>query len=90
MTDYFSLRQKRSRRWPISSIPTKRSLDDTFQSDGYNIGAAAGQSMMQCHCHIIPRYRGDTDNPKGGIRRVIAGRYYKDNAMQNPPDARDR
>ena len=38
---------------------------------GFNVGAAAGQSVMHCHCHVIPRYRGDTDNPRGGVRGVI-------------------
>jgi len=33
---------------------------------------------LHCHCHFIPRYRGDSDNPKGGVRRVVAGRHYKD------------
>jgi diadenosine tetraphosphate (Ap4A) HIT family hydrolase len=43
--------------------------------DGYNIGAnigaAAGQSRMHVHFHLIPRYRGDVENPSGGIRRAL-------------------
>ena len=38
---------------------------------GFNVGRAAGQTVMHCHCHVIPRYRGDTVNPRGGIRGVI-------------------
>lgn len=38
---------------------------------GFNAGAAAGQTVMHCHCHVIPRYSGDTDNPRGGVRGVI-------------------
>jgi diadenosine tetraphosphate (Ap4A) HIT family hydrolase len=27
--------------------------------------------VMHCHCHVIPRYAGDTENPRGGVRGVI-------------------
>src|SRR5216117_3740568 len=44
--------------------------------DGYNIGVnvgkAAGQSRMHVHVHLIPRYRGDVVDPRGGIRCVLA------------------
>ena len=42
---------------------------------GYNIGtnsgAIAGQSIMHCHIHLIPRREGDVENPQGGVRSVI-------------------
>ncbi|MDF1628855.1 MAG: HIT family protein [Alcanivoracaceae bacterium] len=53
----------------------KMRLDDTLQPDGYNIGIncgeAAGQTVMHVHCHLIPRYEGDTLEPRGGVRGVI-------------------
>lgn len=53
----------------------KRILDTKYNPDGYNIGMncgeAAGQTVMHCHIHIIPRYNGDCENPRGGVRGVI-------------------
>ena len=38
---------------------------------GINNGVAAGQTVMWPHVHLIPRRKGDTPNPKGGVRHVI-------------------
>ena len=50
-------------------------LDEKFNPDGYNVGINvghwAGQSIHHVHIHIIPRYKGDMENPKGGVRGVI-------------------
>ena len=45
--------------------------DITGFNVGVNIGVDAGQSIMHCHIHLIPRRKGDMDNPKGGVRGVI-------------------
>jgi diadenosine tetraphosphate (Ap4A) HIT family hydrolase len=46
--------------------------------DGFNIGvndgSAAGQSIGHTHWHLIPRYRGDHPDPRGGVRHVIPTR----------------
>ena len=49
-------------------------LDDTITgfNVGTNVGTDAGQSIFHCHIHLIPRRNGDTENPRGGIRRVIS------------------
>ncbi len=53
----------------------KEDLDLEYQPDGYNIGLncgePAGQTVMHLHLHLIPRYKGDTPNPRGGVRGVI-------------------
>ncbi|MEG0453573.1 MAG: HIT family protein [Coprobacillus sp.] len=53
----------------------KEILNNKYHPEGYNIGMncgeVAGQSIMHLHIHLIPRYKGDTENPKGGIRGVI-------------------
>jgi HKD family nuclease/diadenosine tetraphosphate (Ap4A) HIT family hydrolase len=41
---------------------------------GLNVGEAAGQTVPHLHLHVIPRYRGDIPDPRGGIRHVILGR----------------
>ena len=50
-------------------------LDKEYNPDGYNVGvnirAAAGQSVPHIHIHMIPRYKGDVENPQGGVRGVI-------------------
>lgn len=54
----------------------KALLEERFHPDGYNvgidIGEAAGQTIM--HLHLIPRYRGDVAEPRGGVRGVIPAR----------------
>ncbi len=38
---------------------------------GINDGAAAGQTVLHLHIHLIPRYRGDQEDPRGGVRRIF-------------------
>ena len=49
-----------------------------FKPDGFNIGVncgeAAGQSIFHAHIHLIPRYTGDVESPRGGIRNIIPGK----------------
>ena len=58
----------------------KAELDATLdpRPDGYNVGfnagEAAGQTVMHLHVHVIPRYRGDVEDPRGGVRGVIPAR----------------
>lgn len=53
----------------------RQQLDAEFRPDGYNIGindgAAAGQTVPHLHIHLIPRYRGDHPDPRGGIRWIF-------------------
>ncbi len=37
---------------------------------GINIGEAAGQTIKHLHIHVIPRYTGDVENPRGGVRNL--------------------
>ena len=47
---------------------------------GTNIGKVAGQSILHCHLHLIPRREADVVNPQGGVRSVIPSKqHYKRN-----------
>ena len=53
----------------------RRVLDEQFHPSGYNVGfnagESAGQTVPHVHVHVIPRYDGDMDDPRGGVRHVI-------------------
>lgn len=53
----------------------KSLIEEDYTPDGYNLGMncgeAAGQTVMHFHCHVIPCYVGDIENPRGGVRYCI-------------------
>jgi diadenosine tetraphosphate (Ap4A) HIT family hydrolase len=61
----------------------KAVIDREHKPDGYNIGIndgdAAGQTVMHVHIHLMPRYAGDSPDPRGGVRWVVPGqaKYWK-------------
>lgn len=56
----------------------KAGIDREFRPDAYNVGIndgpAAGQTVPHLHMHLIPRYRGDKEDPRGGVRWIIPGK----------------
>jgi diadenosine tetraphosphate (Ap4A) HIT family hydrolase len=73
--DYFNLTFKeQSACWFILN-KVKTILEKRFNPDGFNvginIGIKAGQTVNHVHIHLIPRYEGDVEDPRGGIRSVI-------------------
>lgn len=59
---------------------SKQYLSETYKVTDYNIGMNcglnAGQTVFHFHCHIIPRRKGDMDDPRGGVRHSVAGKGY--------------
>ena len=59
-------------------------VEKSYSPDGYNIGMnlgeAAGQTVFHLHLHVIPRYKGDSDDPRGGIRLLMPDKavYWED------------
>ena len=53
----------------------RREIEKSMRPDGYNVGfnagEAAGQTVFHLHVHVIPRLRGDVEDPRGGVRWVI-------------------
>ena len=59
----------------------KNEIDDKDKSvKGFNIGTnsgkVAGQTIMHCHIHLIPRRKDDVINPQGGVRAVISSKQH--------------
>lgn len=54
-------------------------LKNQYNPDGFNIGInideAAGQTVFHTHIHVIPRYSGDIDEPRGGVRTILNSHY---------------
>jgi diadenosine tetraphosphate (Ap4A) HIT family hydrolase len=76
--DYFELSEKEKNELNTTIDLAKSIIEKEHKPDGYNIGIncgeSAGQTVFHFHCHLIPRYKGDMENPRGGIRHCINGK----------------
>lgn len=75
--DFFDLSDEEKKELPLLITRAKSLIEKEHKPTGYNIGmncgTSAGQTIFHFHCHVIPRYKGDVENPRGGIRNVIPG-----------------
>ena len=78
--DYFQLTKEEKTNLSKTIDVAINLIEKENKPDGYNIGMncgeSAGQTIFHFHCHIIPRYNGDMNNPRGGIRHCIDGKGY--------------
>lgn len=74
-SNYFDLSLEEQKECLILLNNAKKIIDKEFKPDGYNIGINinkdAGQTIWHAHIHLIPRYNGDVEEPRGGVRGVI-------------------
>ncbi|SEM93371.1 HIT family protein [Lihuaxuella thermophila] len=75
VSDYFDLTVMEKQAVDRLLAAARNHLEKHYQPDGYNVGIncgkAAGQTIFHVHVHLIPRYVGDLNDPRGGVRGVI-------------------
>ncbi len=79
VADFFDLTKKEHEAiQELLTVRKKRLTEQDQTIEGFNIGvnagAVAGQTVFHCHVHLIPRRKGDVEDPRGGIRAVIRSR----------------
>lgn len=88
--DFFALApEERLALWSLVE-KVRDLLEERYGPDAFNIGVnagrAAGQTVAHAHVHVIPRYEGDVEDPRGGVRHVIPDKaaYWEDG--EDAPD----
>ena len=79
--DYFGLTEEETLASKSLLEECKKSILEKDSSvTGFNIGMNcghdAGQTIFHCHIHLIPRRKGDVENPRGGVRHTIPGKGF--------------
>ena len=78
--DFFDLSEEEKSELPNLIDKARELILQNNSPKGFNIGMncgdTAGQTVLHFHCHVIPRYKGDMDDPRGGVRHCIKGKGY--------------
>jgi len=79
-SDYFGLNTDERQDLNTAIEATRDNLVESFGVNDFNIGMNcgkhAGQTVFHFHCHIIPRRKGDVEDPRGGVRHSVIGKGY--------------
>ena len=72
---FFEISQEERLAMLVLLDKAKIVVEAEHRPDGFNIGIndgpAAGQTVPHLHLHLIPRYSGDVEDARGGVRWVI-------------------
>lgn len=75
VANYFDLTAEEISEMQDALFRVKDIVKERHNPDGFNIGVNvgehAGQTVFHVHMHLIPRFKGDVEDPKGGVRGVI-------------------
>ncbi|SEN01141.1 Diadenosine tetraphosphate (Ap4A) hydrolase [Mesobacillus persicus] len=75
VSNYFQCRPEERAAMDCLLFECREMLQHSYSPEGFNVGIncgeAAGQTIFHVHVHLIPRFKGDMDDPRGGVRGVI-------------------
>jgi diadenosine tetraphosphate (Ap4A) HIT family hydrolase len=75
ISSFFEIKKKEQKSILKALIKAREIMINDLQPAGFNIGVndgvVAGQTIPHLHIHLIPRFQGDVEDPKGGIRWIL-------------------